>query len=285
MRITFVVHQFPPRYFTGTESYALAVGTELQRRGHDVDVFTLDPAFGEATGPWRETRETVGGLPVRRINFWQNLGRDRRRMEYRHPLMAAKFGQHLRERGTEVVHAFHLRHVGADLIDEAKALAARVVVSLMDFWFLCPRVTLMRSDGQACAGPPDAGAGCVACHAPDLAAQLREHLANPELAALHAVAPGTSRPGWDVASRVATLRDRPAWLQARLLAADALVAPTRFLAGVFAQNGVPAERITCLGYGIDGAPIATGRTAAPPAGRPLTFGFIGSFAPHKAPHL
>ena len=87
MRITFVVHQFPPRYFTGTEQYALAVGCELQRRGHDVDVFALDPAFGEATGPWRESREVVQGLPVRRINFWMNLGRDWARMEYSYYLL------------------------------------------------------------------------------------------------------------------------------------------------------------------------------------------------------
>lgn len=37
VRITFVVHQFPPHCFTGTEQYALAVGRELQRCGHDVD--------------------------------------------------------------------------------------------------------------------------------------------------------------------------------------------------------------------------------------------------------
>jgi len=59
VRLTFVVHQFPPRWFTGTEQYALAVGQELQRRGHDVDVFALDPAFGEETGPWRESREVA----------------------------------------------------------------------------------------------------------------------------------------------------------------------------------------------------------------------------------
>lgn len=285
MRITFVVHQFPPRYFTGTEQYALAVGTELRRRGHDVDVFTLDPAFGEATGPWREAHETVQGLPVRRINFWMNLGRDWGRMEYRHPLMATTFRRHLRARGTEVVHAFHLRHVGADLIDEAKAHGAGVVVSLMDFWFLCPRIILMRSDGQPCAGPPDGGRGCLPCHAPELARQLQEHHAAGEILAWQARAPQCSRPGWDVGSRVASLLDRPAWLQGRLLAADTIVAPTRFLAEVFTHNGVPADRIVCQSYGIDVAGIAGGANGTTRPARPLTLGFFGSFAPHKAPHL
>lgn len=284
MRITFVVHQFPPRYFTGTESYALAVGQELQRRGHDVDVFTLDPAFGEATGPWRESREVVGGLPVRRINFWMMLGRDWGRMEYRHPLMAEVFARHLRERGSDVVHTFHLRHVGADLIDRVKEQGRGLVVSLTDFWFVCPAVILMRSDGAPCAGPPDGGRGCLPCHAPELARALADDPAATETLAVLAAAPGLSPPAAGIPGRVASLLDRPAYLRQRLLDADAIVAPTRFLQSVFVQNGVPEARIRCHAYGIDTAGIAAGAATARPRSRPLTFGFFGTFSPHKAPH-
>jgi glycosyltransferase involved in cell wall biosynthesis len=285
LRLTLVVHQFPPRYFTGTETYALAVGRELQRRGHDVDVFTLDPAFGEATGPWRESHEVVDGLPVRRINFWMMLGRDWGRMEYRHPLMAAKFAEHLRRRDTDVVHTFHLRHVGADLIDEVKLQQRGLVVSLTDFWFVCPRVILMRADGSACSGPPDGGRGCLPCHAPELAQQLAAHPAHAQVLAAVAAAPAATQPGHDLLCRTASLLDRPEYLRRRLLAADAIVAPTRFLADVFVQNGIPADRIRIQGYGIDTSGIAAGAAAARPARRPLTFGFLGSFVPHKGPHV
>ena len=284
MRITFVVHQFPPRYFTGTEQYALAVGRELMRRGHDVDVFALDPAFGEATGPWRESREVVQGLPVRRINFWMNLGRDWARLEYRHPLMAEVFARHIRERASDVVHTFHLRHVGADLIDRVREQRRGLVVSLMDFWFLCPRVILMRSDGSPCGGPPDGGRGCLPCHAPELARELAAHPAAAELRALGQAACTGSKPGWDLRSKVASHDERWPWLRQRLLAADKIVAPTEFLRGVFAANGIPAERITCLPYGVETGDLAAQRTAARPA-RPPTFGFLGSWVPHKAPHV
>lgn len=264
MRITLVVHQFPPRYFTGTESYALAVGKELQRRGHDVDVFTLDPAFGVQSGAWRDAREFVDGLPVRRINFWMRILPDWITAEYRHPLMAATFAQHLAERRTDVVHSFHLRYVGADLLDAARAHRARTVVSLTDFWFLCPRVILMRRDGQPCEGPPDGGRGCATCHHPELA--------------------GAPKDADDLAHRQWSMSERPEYLRSRLLAADAIVAPTDFLAGVFAKNGVPRDRIATHGYGIDVGAIRRSGDATKSA-RPLTFGFFGTFAEHKAPHV
>jgi glycosyltransferase involved in cell wall biosynthesis len=103
--------------------------------------------------------------------------------------------------------------------------------------------------------------------------------------AVHRTSRGLSKPGWDTRSRVASLLERPEYLRSRLLAADAILAPTRFLKSVFVANGVPEGRIAARGYGIDPTGIAANPTAAGAQQRPLTFGFFGTFAPHKAPHM
>ena len=285
MRITLVVHQFPPNYFTGTEQYVLHVGRELQRRGHDVDVFSLDPAFGDATGPWRESRELVQGLPVRRINFWMNLGRDWRRMEYRHPYMAEVFAQHLRDRDTDVVHSFHLRHLGADLIDRVVEQRRGLVISLMDFWFLCPRVILMKSDGTPCDGPPDGGRGCLPCHTPDLFAKLQNSQVADDIDQLHITSRGESKPAWELRAKVSSLLERPDYLRQRLAKAHAIVAPTKFLRDMFLKNGTSPERLQQLGYGVDTGALLDEVTRLRTARRPLTFGFFGTYSQHKGPHL
>lgn len=285
LRITLVVHQFPPKYFTGTEQYALNVGRELQLRGHDVDVFTLQPSFEEEAGPWRESCEDVQGLPVRRINYWQNIGRDWRRMEYRHPYMAEVFAKHIRERDTDVVHSFHLRHLGADLIDRVKEQGRGLIVSLMDFWFLCPRVILMKSDGSTCDGPPDEGRGCLTCHTAPLADELEQSPVREEIERLHETSRGESTPGWDLRSKVATMLERPAYLMERLAKADTIVAPTEFLRGVFAKNGAPENRMQHLAYGVDTGPLAEEVARLRPPERPLTFGFFGTYSPHKGPDV
>jgi glycosyltransferase involved in cell wall biosynthesis len=143
------------------------------------------------------------------------------------------------------------------------------VVSLMDFWYLCPRFTLLRSDGTTCSGPPGGTEGCAPCHAPELVGTTP--MAGP--------ATLTSDPP----ARLRALLDRPAVMLRHLAMADAIVAPSRFLADMFAQNGLPRERVTVIPYG-----LAPGRVTPQPASRPRTpfrFGFCGVLSPWKAPHL
>ena len=85
MRITYVVHQFLPDYFTGTEQYTFAIAKAMQERGHDVEVFALDPDFSDQEPVWDERREVVDGIPVLRFRYWYSLGADFAQLEYYHP--------------------------------------------------------------------------------------------------------------------------------------------------------------------------------------------------------
>lgn len=281
MKITYVVHQFLPRYFTGTEQYVFAVGQWMLTQGHDVDVFTLEPQFAELDPLYAEERDEIDGLPITRVRYWQHLHADRERLEYQHPYLGNRFGRHLDRRRPDVVHFFHLRFLGGNLLDETRARGVPSVVHLMDFWFLCPRVTLVRSDGRFCDGPPRQGLGCVPCAAPEVAAAVEAVGVAEHVAAIHGrgTAP-IGKPGGEPAQRAATLLQRPRYLRQRLLTADRIVAPSRFLHGVFVANGFDGARIEVIPYGVD----VRGRGAARPA-RPLTLGFVGSIAPHKGLHV
>ncbi len=285
MRITYLVHQFLPRFFTGTEQYTYAIAQEARRRGHDVDVFTLEPDFSEQDRLFEQRSDTIDGLPVMRVRAWYHLDRDFERMEYRHPFLAERFRRHLEERRPDVVHVFHLRYLGVDLIAEARALRIPVVVHLMDFWFLCPAVVLRRPDGRLCDGPPDGGFGCVDCIRPDLAAEIDRHGLRDSLARTLPCTPSGSSPRPGVAARVATLTERPRVLRDALPQAQRIVAPSHFLKSVFVRNGVPAERIDVVTYGIDPSRIASVEPRARRVGEALQVGFIGSIAEHKGTDL
>jgi len=79
---------------------------------------------------------------------------------------------------------------------------------------------------------------------------------------------------------------RYAYLMRQLRKADLILSPSRFLQRIFAQNGLPMERITPIEFGMPGLPNdLQERTRAIPHHERLRFGFIGSFMPHKGIHV
>ncbi|MCA8943584.1 MAG: glycosyltransferase family 4 protein [Planctomycetes bacterium] len=286
-RVTYVVHQFLPDYFTGTEQYVFAIAKEMQRRGHDVEVYCLDPDFAEREPFYEERHETVEGLPVVRFRHWMHLGRDFSKLEYHHPYAGLRFADHLRARRPDVVHAFHLRHLGANLLSECAALGIPSVVHLMDFWFLCPRVVLTRGDGSLCDGPPEHGFGCIECVQPWLADELRRENLIDAARARATAADLPSTPGRDALARAATFAERPAYLQRQLELARHVVAPSEFLRRVFLDNGYAADRIEVIRYGVDPARLGTPPTERPARdpSAPLRVGYFGSIAEHKGVDL
>ncbi len=287
MKLTLVVHQFLPRYFTGTEQYVYAVSKAMQARGHDVEVFALEPNFADLDPEMLVEREVVDGIPVSRIRFWYCTDRDFERMEYENPLVSAKFAEHLRQRQPDVVHFFHVRYIGASLIEEAKAQRVPSVAHLMDFWFLCPAIVLRRSDGTLCQGPPDGGAGCIECIRPDIAQDLGQRGVRQEFDALARTCPPGIAPRYGPTPRGLTLTLRPERLRRALLCADRIVAPSQFLKGMFVKNGYPEHRLETLPYGIDESRLMGANAQRSPrgVGAPLRVGYFGTIADHKGVDL
>ena len=54
---------------------------------------------------------------------------------------------------------------------------------------------------------------------------------------------------------------------------------------MFVQNGAPADRLHHMPYGVDADALADEVRSRRPRQRPLTFGFFGSYAQHKGPHV
>jgi glycosyltransferase involved in cell wall biosynthesis len=269
MRLLYVIHQFFPDCHSGTEQYCLAMAREARRRGDEVTVLSLHPCHEDEMPPVRLFEQPYDGFRVVRINHWRRMNPNDVLRDYENLHLDGWFQRVLDDVRPEATHFFHLRQLGSNLIDVAKRNGVRTVVSLMDFWYLCPRFTLLRGDGTLCQGPPEGGAGCVACDRPELSGV--------------AAAAGPATPSEAPEARLRALLDRPARQLARLASADAIFAPSRFLAGVFARNGAPPERIDVLPYGLEPGRVEPVLTSRPRS--PLRLGFCGVLSPWKAPHL
>ena len=267
MRLLYVIHQFFPDCHSGTEQHCLAAAREAARRGHDVTVLSLHWDHDRNHPPIRLFDAPFEGLRVIRLNHWRGVNPNDVLRDYDNLHLDGWFQRVLDDVQPDVVHSFHLRQLGGNLLRVARANGLRVVVTLTDFWFLCPRFTLMKRDGGLCEGPPDGGRGCVTCEFPEL-----EH-----------VSPAASATGSDAPARLRALLDRSSALMRDLERAHVVTAPSRFLAAMFERNGFAHERFVTVPYGLE-----PGRITPLPADRPrrpLQLGFCGVLSPWKGVHV
>jgi len=285
VRILLATHAFPPQSHGGTEQYTLALAKHLRRLEHDVSVLTYAPG---------DTRQIIAhdeeyeGLPVRRLAFDPDRTDDPVRDEYDNPRVAAFLNRSWREDRPDVLHVTHLGLLSTATLRVAREMAIATVVTLTDMWAICPAGTLVRSDGNLCVGPHDIGE-CVRCLA-NMGPRGRRYAtlsrSLPAVAWRALASVGTlplarqARPlAW-----LASLKSRSSVVRGRILRAEALLSPGRFLPYVLGRNGYPPERIRFLPHGIE-QPERLARLTPAPVDGTLRLGYVGPLQPHKGAHL
>lgn len=147
MRILFISHAWTPESRGGTEIHARDVALGLLRRGHQVGVFcrTSDPSMGE----YEVRTATDEGLGVTRINnTFQHLPTFE--WIYRNREIHEAFVRELDEFRPDLVHVHHISGLSSTIIEELKRRGVPTVMTLHDFWTVCPRGQRMRTTLEIC---------------------------------------------------------------------------------------------------------------------------------------
>lgn len=286
MRILLATHFYPPGHIGGTEVLTAALAQHLQAAGHRVQVVCAEDWDTAPSHVIQAADEVVAGVPVRRLRFnWQKAP-DVFRALYNNPATEEQVGALLDTFQPDVLHITSCYSLSASIITAAQRRRRPVVLSATDFWFLCARNTLLRSDDSLCPGPEDPWQ-CARCQLGDAKAYRwpRRFLPEPAVTALLRQAARfpalTNQPG--LRGMLGDWEDRFAFLAAALRGVDHIVTASDFLRQLFIQFGAPAERLSYSAYGLDTA-WARDYQTKPPAAE-LRVGFIGQILPFKGPDL
>lgn len=207
MRIVHAVHNFPPEFVGGTEAYLAALVKEQRARGDEPIVI----AGSEVAGVER-IEESYAGVRVVRLRHDPSRG-ERFGVEHSFPRLAESIDALLAELAPDVVHVHHWFHLAAPIVSLAKARGLRAILSLHDYFALCPRFFLVRPDGEFCGDlSPIPRARCRDCVRPDI--------------------------GLDDAALDRDFDARAAFFTAEFLAADHRLAPSKVAAAMFARSEI-----------------------------------------------
>lgn len=275
MRVLVVSPHLPPSFLGGVEVYSAGLLRALGDRGHDVMGVAVERLTSAPADGCTAVVDEAQGYPVHRLQMALAPSRV-------FPLLATHgpaedwMERHLHHTRPDVVHLQSGYLLGAPTLAAARRTGTPVVLTLHDYWFACPRVTLRHPSGAICSGPSPGK--CAWC----LTADQRRHRW------LDAMSGGALTRGRDkswlwrtfVGDDGGAVIERQQLLAGLLDSAAAVLAPTRFVANRVAATGFPADR------------IVTSRCGMPPLSRHvparadgLRLAYIGQVAPHKGIHL
>lgn len=131
----------------GAEKHLHELASALTADGHRVDLFQAFP--DAARGPF-------GGRDVLHRTDWRTseLRRLRNRLDDVLSLPLRRFRAVIAARSPDVVHTHNLPGFGTGIWEACRRLGVPVVHTIHDYYLLCPRVTLVRRDGEPCRPSP-----------------------------------------------------------------------------------------------------------------------------------
>ena len=285
MKILYITNGYPPHRWAGTETYTAGIAEEIHARGHQVQVL--------CTGDWDtgdhywngSTDDIHHEIPVRRLNLNWTKSPDTAKYFYNNPVIREFVKNYLGEIQPDLVHITSCETLSASVLEAVKAAELPSVLSLTDFWFLCPQINLLRSDGQNCDGKTTAWE-CLRCKLGNSKAYrwpsrfLGERSLSRMLLAVSQY-PFLTRQG-GLRGLAGDMTERKAYLKQTLNQTDFRITASRFVLDLFVANGVQAPiRVQPYGHDLSWLDNYHGKTPSPK----IRIGFIGQIVNSKGAHL
>lgn len=285
MRMLLVANFFPPTHTAGTENYTYGIARGLIRAGHEVQVLCAG-CWEVGQGYWNGYRdETYNGVSVRRLQLNWMKAHDPNRYLYDNPVVAAYLRDYLNQIQPDMVHIISCYTLSASVIRTARERGLPVVVTLTDYWFVCPRLTLLRSDSELCDGRTTVWE-CLRCMLWDAKIYCVPTRMLPQsivacLLSWMSRHPRLTR--WrGLRGMAMDMGHRKRFLRETLVLADEVIVPSSSLKDIFLQNDfrIPM-RVLPYGHDLSWLQSYAGKK---PSER-IRIGYMGQIIPIKGVHL
>ncbi len=260
MKILYLTHQYFPRHVGGTEVYLKGLVDHAKQLGHEVSVITCHESPLPEQADFHTKRIQHDETDILEIHFNLSVTPDPAKWEYSNPFTANVVKEEIKAFKPDLVHIIHAMKLSGSVLEVCHKMGVPFIVTLCDFWFICPRHTLLKWDNRLCRGPK---------HPFD----CRKCVEN-----LHGYASLTKL---SLPKDLLQLSRRKRYLMDQLKKAKKIIALSPFQRNMFIENGFPEESIEVISHGVETS-FLTSKTYPQQV---KTIGFIGSLVPFKGVHV
>lgn len=164
MKVMMVSCSALPYHNSGVAQVVHHVSRALQDKGHEVGVFTLSYAQAHKKGvPYREVYEGYEVYAVRLDYIPQDQANDFDIQTYMQPKTCHYLKDYLHTFQPDIVHFHSVQGMGVEMLQTAKAYGAKVVVTMHDWWWVCPRSFMVDGKYIPCKLQSPDGTRCLQC--------------------------------------------------------------------------------------------------------------------------
>jgi glycosyltransferase involved in cell wall biosynthesis len=287
VKIVLAIHHFPPNYSAGAEIYTFRLAHWLIQHGHDVEVVCVESIIHSSEHDLEAVHEAYQGISVWRLHFNLVGAPDPFRQGFENPAIGAWFAEFLRETRPDVVHVNSCYLLSVSIIAAAKQQALPLIVTLHDFWFVCPRITLLKPSGALCRVPKNV-AECTWCLATEKRrfrwTEIASHGVAGALAQRLLIFPPAAKL-LGIRPDATVIADRRELLLTALNQADIILSPSQFLRDIYVEQGIAPSKVLYSRYGLDTSHWITPADLDQGLPGEVRISYIGQVAPHKGVHL
>jgi glycosyltransferase involved in cell wall biosynthesis len=283
MKVLFAAHGWPPENEGGAERVAFFMAREMAKR-HQVTVLhrTNQPnrpeyEFVEKTSP-NYRRFTINNTFLHRPDF---------RWLYLNPNIDDLCGKFLNDQQFDIVHIHHLTGLSTGLVPLASDAGSKTIITLHDFWTLCPRGQRLKTDLTWCQNIiPEQCAQCVAgWMIPPILGKQKLPKALKRITSRLRTTTAKTIGKQRLAANLNAIRDRQQEMRMILGKTDLLTAPSYYMRDSFIADGVPKDHILRIPNGMDPNLFQDIPKRTPDPQNRLRIGYLGSLIPSKGIHL
>ena len=224
------------------------------------------------------------GITVTEIHYNLSRAANPARAEYDNPHIVELLKPELERIKPDIVHAVHAMKLSGAALNLCYEMQLPVVLTLADYWFICPRHTLIRWNEELCDGPRN-DLDCTRClhELHGFAGGLTQKLPGPLLRAAAKVSSTLLDERQPRFWRdIDAIRKRQNYLREIVERAERVIALSEFQKEMFVRNGYRSGKIQVLHHGLETEGLEPARSDA---NETLEFIFIGSLVYHKGPHV
>ncbi|HLB59497.1 MAG TPA: glycosyltransferase, partial [Bdellovibrionota bacterium] len=268
MKLLYLTHQYFPRHIGGTEVYLRGIVRRAVAAGHECRIISCHEDPSQNPDDFHVEQTEFEGVPILEIHFNLSVTKNPARFEYFNPFVQETVLSELEIFHPHLVHAMHAMKLSGSALRACRVSCVPIIVTLCDYWFICPRHTLLKWDDSLCDGP-STSFKCLPC--------LRQ---------LHrfAVLPKNPSKLGLFLREVRAISGRSQFLRQELLRANRIIALSHFQKEMFVKNGYPHDRIEVVPHGIEVSDLVIGEHVPNFSGK-LRIGFIGNLVPFKGAHI